>query len=186
MAATKPKAGAKPASKAPPKKAEPAKRRSKADEELDALAKQGVKTEEGTGPTAAEKAATAGIKLPKSLGLCVDLYKELQTARLDKQKEVDAIEKREKIVKAFILESLASGAERGAVGKFYQAVSVPKSRPELEDQAKFYAHIKKTGEFELLNKALNKAAISERWEAGKTVPGVAQFTYYDLSVTKIK
>lgn len=155
------------------------------EEELESLARQGAKTEESAPPTTLERAKVLGLKLPASLGACVDLYKELQTQRLDRQKEVDAIEKREKLVKEHVLANLG-GADRGAVGKFYQGVAVPKSRPELEDPQKFYAHIKKTGEFELLNKALNKSAINERWDAGKTVPGVGKFTYFDLSVTKIK
>ena len=50
---------------------------------------------------------------------------------------------------------------------------------------KFYAHLKKTGDFELLNRALNRAAVNERWAAHKQVPGVGKFHVKKVSCTKL-
>lgn len=58
--------------------------------------------------------------------------------------------------------------------------------PVVEDWNKFYAHIKKKGEFELLNRAPNRAAIRERWDNKKQVPGVGVFNNKKVSCTKLK
>jgi hypothetical protein len=57
--------------------------------------------------------------------------------------------------------------------------------PNLEDPVKFYAFLKKTGDFELLNRALNRAAVNERWAARKQVPGVGKFHVKKVSCTKL-
>ena len=60
-----------------------------------------------------------------------------------------------------------------------------KSIPVVNDWPAFYAHVKKKGEFDLLNKALNAAAVRERWEQNKQVPGVGPFIKKSVSCTKI-
>jgi hypothetical protein len=53
------------------------------------------------------------------------------------------------------------------------------------DWPKVYAYIKRTGSFELLNKALNRTAVRERWDAKKQVPGVGKFIAKKVSCTKL-
>ena len=60
-----------------------------------------------------------------------------------------------------------------------------RDEPVVQDWDKFYANLKKKGEFDLLNRALNKRAVKERWEDGKTVPGVGTFKVTTVSVTKL-
>ena len=40
-------------------------------------------------------------------------------------------------------------------------------------------------EMDLLNRALNAAAVQERWDAGKSVPGVGTFNAVTVSVNKL-
>jgi hypothetical protein len=55
----------------------------------------------------------------------------------------------------------------------------------VEDWPKLYAHIKKTGEFELMQRRLGETAVKERWDADKQVPGVGRFTAKKVSCTRV-
>lgn len=60
------------------------------------------------------------------------------------------------------------------------------SVPVVADWTKFYAHIKKTGSFELLNRAVNRESVKERWELKKQVPGVTAFHAKKVSCTVLR
>jgi len=143
------------------------------------------------------KAPIKKLKLPKSLGACVDLDHRLRTARLDADKLVKAQKAEEDQVKDHIINNVPKG-DAGAVGKEYKGIVYTAPSYQVEDWDKFYAHIKKTGEFDLLNRALNQAAVQERVDAQerprgkrgenwkpKLPPGVKLFTVVKLSVTKV-
>lgn len=147
--------------------------------------------------TTAAKPKLKMPKLPKSLGACVDLYKKYNVQRLAAQKDVDAIEEIEKGVKSHIIDNLPKG-DTGAVGTSFKGVAYNDTVFIVEDWDKFYAHIKKTGEFDLLNRAINQAAVKERismqeppkteaarkkWRP-KLPPGVGSMNVVKLSVTK--
>jgi hypothetical protein len=55
----------------------------------------------------------------------------------------------------------------------------------VEDWDKFYAFIRKTKNFGLLQRRAGDAAIQELWDAGKTVPGVSTFNVVTVSVNKV-
>ena len=57
--------------------------------------------------------------------------------------------------------------------------------PTIENWKKFYAHIAKTKQFELLNRAPNRASILERWDNKKQIPGVGKFHAKKVSCTKL-
>lgn len=135
-------------------------------------------------------------KLPKALGACVDLYKDWSVKRLAEQKGVEAIADIEKAIKNHIIDNLTKGNE-GAVGARYKAIAYNAPVYQVEDWPKFYKHLQKTGEFELLNRAINQAAVQERVDAQerpagkrgenwkpKLPPGIVAFTAVKLSVTK--
>lgn len=143
------------------------------------------------------KLPTKTPKLPKSLGACVDLYSDTRTARLAEGKVVAVMEEQEKLIRNHIIDNLPKD-EGGAVGKRYKGVTYNDVVYQVEDWDKFYAHLKKTGEFDLLNRALNQAAVKERIDAQqrpngkrgddwkpKLPPGVRTFTVVKLSVTKL-
>lgn len=136
-------------------------------------------------------------KLPKALGKCVDLYLKYRADRLAVDKLSAEEKARENFVKEHIIATLPKG-DRGVAGSTHMAVTSNEEVYQVEDWSKFYAHIKKTGEFDLLNRALNQAAVKERVEGqvrptGKRgegwkptlPPGIKTFNTVKLSVTKI-
>lgn len=125
------------------------------------------------------------FKIPKALGACADLLYELKAQRSAAQKAVDEIEDHEKAIKEYIINTLPKSEASGVAGRVARVSVVIKELPQVEDWDKFYAHIKKTGSFELLSKALGRTAIVERWDAGKAVPGVAKFNAVSVSLNKI-
>ena len=124
-------------------------------------------------------------KFPKNLAACADKYWELKQARLAQQKIVDAIEEEEKAIKAWIIDSLPKSEASGVAGKLCRVSAVTKEIPQVEDYEKFYAYVKKTNRFDLLQKRLSEAAVKEIWEDGKQVPGVKAFQAVTLSVNKL-
>lgn len=56
--------------------------------------------------------------------------------------------------------------------------------PQAEDWDKFYAYLLETGNFFLLNRALNAASYREAVQIGEDIPGLKPFTKRKLSVRK--
>ena len=63
--------------------------------------------------------------------------------------------------------------------------AVQKTVPSLKDWDALCKHVKKTGDFDLLQHRLSSAAVEARWDAKKKVPGVEPFQTVVLSVTKV-
>jgi len=120
----------------------------------------------------------------KSAGARADLLKEVTELRLAKQKEAEVFDKFEKTLQRWFLENLTAETS-GVSGKKYKVQLVKKQRPEVTDWTAFYAYIKRNSAFELLNKAVSKSGVSERWSQNKKIPGVIAFDYNAISVTKI-
>jgi hypothetical protein len=125
------------------------------------------------------------LKIPKSLGACADKLFELKQDRLALEKVVDAMKANETALTDHIINNLPKG-DTGACGKHHKAVVVTEDIPRAEDWDKVYAYIKKHNAFELLQRRLNSAAVKERLEDGKKVPGVGSFTAVKVSLTKVK
>lgn len=132
---------------------------------------------------AAKKPKT--YKIPKSLGACADRLHELKQERLKAQAVADAIEAEEKAVKEHIINTLPKG-DTGASGKFYNVRTYNEDIPQVEDWTALYAYIAKNKAWDLLQRRLNPAAVNERLEAKKKVPGTKMFTAVKISLTKIK
>ena len=90
-----------------------------------------------------------------------------------------------KAVEDHFVNTLAVGESSGVQG-FMSRVQVTESAvPTLDDPQKFYAYVRKNNAFELLNRALNRAAIQERWDLKKQIPGVGVFHAKKVSCTKL-
>lgn len=124
-------------------------------------------------------------KFPKAMGACADRLFELREKRLEEQKKVDAIEAEEKAIKEHIIQNLPKSEASGVAGKVARVTVITKQVPQVKDWDVFYKHVKKTGEFELLQRRLTDTAIRERWDAGKQVPGVESFNAVTLSINKV-
>lgn len=125
------------------------------------------------------------LKVPKTFGGMADALYETRLRRLNLQKEVDALAAFETKLKDKLIEEMPKKDSTGASGKLARAQIVQEPQPVVEDWEELYKHIKKKGEFDLLNRAANRTAIKARWDAGKVVPGVGQFMATKVSVTKL-
>jgi hypothetical protein len=124
-------------------------------------------------------------KFPKALGACADKLFELRNKRLAEQKKVDEIAAEETALKNHIIENLPKSEASGVAGKLARVTVVTKQIPQVKDWDAFYKYVKKTGSFDLMQKRLTDAAIKERWEAGKEVPGVEHFNAVSVSINKV-
>lgn len=124
-------------------------------------------------------------KVPKNPGAMADQLYTLREDRLKLSKIVDAMETQEKALKRHFIDNLSKKDSTGVAGKVARVQIGTEDQPAAEDWEKTYAYIKKTGSFDLLNRALNRTAVRARWEAGKEVPGVGHFPVTKVSVTKI-
>ena len=79
----------------------------------------------------------------------------------------------------------AAGVEE-THGKVGRAVKTIEYVGNATDWKKTYAHIKKTGHFELLHKRLSTAALAERWDQGHKVPGVERVGIVKIRFGKAK
>ena len=140
-------------------------------------------------------------KMPKSMGACVDLYHDTREERLGVKRTMEAVQERETFVKDYIINNVSKGEDKGAVGKRFKGIVSTDVAYQVDDWDAFYAHIKKTGEFDLLNRALNQAAVKERivdqeppaslkgaalkkWRP-TLPPGIKAMPIVKLSVTKV-
>jgi hypothetical protein len=130
-------------------------------------------------------ATEAKYKFPKALGACADKLFELRNKRLAEQKKVDEIAAEESALKNHIIENLPKSEASGVAGKLARVTVVTKQVPQVKDWDAFYKYVKKTGSFDLMQKRLTDAAIKERWEAGKEVPGVEHFNAVSVSINKV-
>lgn len=124
-------------------------------------------------------------KFPKAMGACADKLYELRNKRLSIQKLVEEIQSEETALKNHIIDNLPKSEASGVTGKLARVTVVTKEVPQAQDWDVLYKYIKKTGSFELLQRRLTAAAIKERWEEGKEVPGVGHFTVVDVSINKV-
>lgn len=125
------------------------------------------------------------FKFPKTMGACADRLYELRQKRLEEQKKVDLIEAEEKALKEHIIQNLPKSEASGVAGKLARVTIVTKVVPQVKDWDAFYKYVKKTGQFDLMQRRINDGAIKERWEAGKEIPGVEHFQAVTVSINKV-
>lgn len=126
------------------------------------------------------------LVVPKQLAACADALYETKQARLAAQKEIEPLTQFEKDLKAHLIDNLPKSKAEGISGKLSNAKIVRKDIPKVEDERKFLAFAKKTGNEDLVKIVPNLEAIQERWDAGKSIPGVGSFTVVTVSSTKLK
>lgn len=125
------------------------------------------------------------IKLPKGDGAKADLLYQTRAARYKLQHEVAKLEATEGAIEDYFINSLSKDST-GVAGKLGRVQIQLKTIPVVEDWPKFYAHVKKTGNFELLQRRLSDGAVKERWENKKDVPGVSKLNIKKVSCTQVK
>jgi len=129
--------------------------------------------------------ASKTFKPPKTLGACADLLYKLKAERAIAQKVVDKFEADEKALKEHIINTLPKSETTGVAGKVCRVTVVTKEVPQIKDLAKFTAYIKKTGDFDLMQRRLSVEAVNARLDAGKKIPGIEIFNAVSVSVNKV-
>lgn len=123
--------------------------------------------------------------LPKTLGACADALYTTRQDRLVVQKKIDELAAREAALREHLIAVLPKSDATGAAGKIALAQVKTKRVPQVDDWDALYKHVKRTGDFTLLQRRLANDAIAERWDAGKKIPGVVPFNTVTVSVTKL-
>ncbi len=123
---------------------------------------------------------------PRAMGELTDFFKTIEDSRLAADKVAASLKAEETLVKLAIAVALKKAETKVAGGSLFKVEMTQEEQPTVEDWQKFYAHILKTKDFDLLERRPGKAAVKARWEDGKTVPGVSKFTVDKLSFTKLK
>lgn len=127
----------------------------------------------------------AVFKPPKTLGACADLLFQTRAKRLALNKQAEEFEAIESALKTHIIDTLPKSNASGIAGKLARVAVETKKVPIVEDWAKLYSHIKKTGDFDLLGRSLSREGVKQRLEAGKAVPGVGATTVVTVSLSKL-
>lgn len=131
------------------------------------------------------KAAIAAIAMPRTTAEKADLRYNIKEQRLALQKRVDELQKMETDLNEWFIANLPKSEASGIAGKLARIQLGAKHIPRVVDWDKFYAHVKKTGNFDLMQRRLSEGAVQERWENKKDVPGVESFTVVTVSCTKL-
>lgn len=122
----------------------------------------------------------------QSLSELIDTYHVTRTQRLDKQKQVEALEEKERNLKSKIMEDMATANLSAAGGQLLRVTLETEYQPTITDFNALSNYIKSHDAFELLHRRVNAAAVKERWEAGEQVDGVGKFPVPKLKTSAIK
>lgn len=122
--------------------------------------------------------------IPKSPAKAGDLLYQLREQRSALNRQAEEIETNEKAIKAFLIATLPKGEASGIAGMIARISIETKEIPIITDKKKFQAYIKKTGAFELMQGRISEAAITEQWQAKKTIPGIGKFNAITVSCKK--
>lgn len=121
---------------------------------------------------------------PAELSARADAFKSFRERRLELKRELEDLEKQERILKQELIQHIQEANVPGVMGKLANISLVAKTVPIVEDWGALDDYILATGDLSLLQRRLGVKAVNERWEAGEDVPGVTTETNYDLSVRK--
>jgi len=140
----------------------------------------------------------ARFPAPRSPAAAADKLYAVRDRRLDLDRSSRELKEEEGFLREYLIETIPMSDATGVTGKLAQAVIKTKVVPQAEDWSKIYAQIvrdyldhkrRKTGQhdgaFSLINRALNAAAVEERWEAGESVAGVGRFQTKVVSLTRV-
>ena len=92
-----------------------------------------------------------------------------------------------KALEEHFVQTLKADEASGVQGRYSRVQVTPHDIPVVNPEGwpKLYAYIKRTGAFELLNRAVNREAVKERWRNKKQVSGVTIFHDKRVSCTKL-
>lgn len=126
------------------------------------------------------------FKQAKTIAAKADFLYDLDEKRMEAKKAFEALDKFQNALEDWFIEQLPAEDATGTAGKVGRVAINRRTIPTVENWDKFYAYIKKTGAFELMQRRVSDKAVQERWDASKEVPGVGRFIKKTVSLTKVK
>lgn len=133
-----------------------------------------------------EKKVKLKYKVPKTVGAAIDLLQTIRAKRQALTTQAEAEKSQESLLHTTILNMFKKTELDGAKGKLATASIGKNDVANLKDDRKFFAYLKKTGDFDLIQRRLSNEACRLRWADGKTIPGVEAFTVVKINLTKRK
>mgnify|MGYP000691666468 CR=1 FL=1 len=131
--------------------------------------------------------ALSGLTLnAQALGFLSDRWWDTKTRRLSADKVAAALKVEEEQLNAVIIAQLRSQDITGIGGKTVRVGLASDDQPHVKDWPAYYAYILSENDFSLLERRPGRAAIKERWEDGKSIPGVEKFPVYKLTKQEVK
>lgn len=138
--------------------------------------------------SASEKRVTTArvtAALTMTMGAKIDAMHALREQKRELEARVKTIEEQSKALEEELMEELkAQGVTASKGSKASCSISETISG-NIVDDTKFFAFIKKTGYFHLLQRRVSDAAYRELLEQGKAVPGLEPFTKKRLNLRAI-
>lgn len=107
-------------------------------------------------------------------------WREVRAERLEMDRKANNLKKEEDAAKSFLIECFKEQKLEGMLIDGRATGLSTKKQPAVEDKEAFLAHIKATGELDLLQFRLATGAVQERWENEVEVPGIKEIELYDL------
>lgn len=137
----------------------------------------------------------SSYKLPKDpssvkgLSQCADDFYTTKQERFALNKAVEALEKKEALLRDHIIENLGKSST-GVAGKIARASITLKTIVKVTDWKAFYKYIalaakKDEGAWSLLQKRVGESAVKEIWESGKKIPGLEPEDIKVVSLNKV-
>lgn len=123
--------------------------------------------------------------VPENLAVAVDLLYTTRQARLEIQKQVEALQARESQLREHLINTLPKSDATGISGKVARATIVAKEEPTVENWDDFWAWVSRNKAWDCVQRRISAPAIRARWEARKTVKGVGVVKVISVSLNKV-
>jgi len=120
----------------------------------------------------------------KDIGATIDALYALREQRLSIERKAKELKEEEVLMRNKIFEMLADLGLQKASGSVATAGIKVSQVPLVEDWDALWAHIQKSGEFDLVQKRISVTAWRARYEEGVETPGVSKVEDVDISLTK--
>lgn len=132
--------------------------------------------------TAVTEAPPKALRTIKGIGPAIDNLFDLRAQKQELESKVKVIEAEyAEIEEALMAKLKAEGTDKGA-GKKASVTVGEAAMPQLVDDVKFFAYVKKTGYFHLLQRRLSAPACRELLASKGLIPGLTMFAKRSLNL----
>ena len=114
----------------------------------------------------------------------IDRFVEVKAVKEDLAEQIKQCNEKLAAIEADIMEQMSNAGISQAASDKASCNMKKVTHPAITDWDAFYKHVAQTGEFELLHKRLSLAAIRERWEAGKEIPGTVATSSWEVTIRR--